>query len=691
MTGSGHRQFETDRLQQLLDAALQPEEEARLLSQLENSEQQRERLENLAADPEFREDVHRYLSQPAKPDGTIDHIVDALRDLLQDSGEPCLDFLEPDDRPDSIGQFDGYSILECIGNGGMGIVLKARDPSLSRVVAIKVMAPQLAASVNARKRFLREARAAAAVSHDHVITIHAVNSDGTLPYLVMEFIDGVSLAERLMRVGSLPVPEILRIARQTASGLAAAHAQGLIHRDIKPDNILLENGIQRVKITDFGLARAANDNSVTRTGDVIGTPEYMSPEQARGESLDCRADLFSLGSVIYAMCTGQSPFKTKSTTGTIRRVCDEQPPPIRELNPDIPDWLIGIVNRLHAKDPADRYESAAEVEDLLTSRLAEVQGGATARMQAAPTDAGPEGTRRRSYWSFIVPLAALLPLVAMTAAWWRSGDDASPDKGPDVPRSAAHRDEAIPDRRSPSSTTDFIDVERDVACWTLELNGKLKLHVHGTIEDVSDLPETPFQIQGVHLWHRELTDEDVPRLAPLTRLRALDIRGNHLTSASLPHLCNLTTLRWLYLGKMNIDDTHLAELNRLPLLEALGLEGTGVTDQGVAQLREMKHLRELRIGNTAITDQAVEHACRWTTLVRLDLFGTDVSDAGVKHMTSLTHLRYLILQQTRVTDRSFEILRMLPALVELNLKETAVTPEGVASFRAERPDCTVEY
>src|SRR5205814_4227536 len=164
---------------------------------------------------------------------------------------------------------------------------------------IKVMAPQLAASATARRRFTREARAAAAVTHDHVVTIHAVEDAGPLPHIVMQFVAGHSLQDRLDRTGPLQLQEVLRIGMQAAAGLAAAHAQGLVHRDVKPANILLEDGVERVKLTDFGLARAADDASLTKTGIIAGTPQFMSPEQARGESIDQRSDLFSLGCVLY--------------------------------------------------------------------------------------------------------------------------------------------------------------------------------------------------------------------------------------------------------------------------------------------------------------------------------------------------------------------------------------------------------
>ncbi|MHB8953104.1 MAG: serine/threonine-protein kinase [Pirellulaceae bacterium] len=248
-----------------------------------------------------------------------------------------LRFLSPLDQPGSLGRLGHYEAKEVIGSGGMGIVLRAFDERLHRVVAIKVMAAPLATNAASRNRFLREARAAAAVCHDHIVTIHAVEESGDLPYIVMQCVTGMSLQERIDRDGPLALHEILRIGMQTAAGLAAAHAQGLIHRDIKPANILLENGVERVKITDFGLARAAADASVSQSGVIIGTPQYMAPEQARGEALDGRTDLFSLGSVLYAMCTGRAPFRAGNSMAVLKRVCDDAPSSIREASADVPE------------------------------------------------------------------------------------------------------------------------------------------------------------------------------------------------------------------------------------------------------------------------------------------------------------------------------------------------------------------
>jgi serine/threonine-protein kinase len=290
------------------------------------------------------------------------------------AADDSLDFLDPPREPGHLGRLGHYEVLEVVGRGGFGVVLKAFDERLQRVVAVKVLSPALAGSGSARKRFLREAKAAAAVSHDHVVPIYHVDEARGVSFLVMPLIPGKSLQDRIEHGGPLELKEILRIGMQAAEGLAAAHKQGLVHRDIKPANILLENGVERVKITDFGLARAIDDASVTQSGVISGTPLYMSPEQARGEYVvDRRSDLFSLGSVLYTMCTGRAPFRASGVHAVLRRVIEDTPRPIREVNPDVPDWLEAIVGKLLAKEPAARFQSASEVAELLRQHLAHLQ------------------------------------------------------------------------------------------------------------------------------------------------------------------------------------------------------------------------------------------------------------------------------------------------------------------------------
>jgi len=405
-----------------------------------SEEERREFLDQACSnDPELRARVESLLRASAQAGSFFDRPPAALQPTInlgskvetEDEDEPSpasvsLPPLEPSETPGSLGRLEGYDILEVVGQGGMGIVFRATDLKLHRIVAVKVMSRELAASAMAVKRFLREAQTAAAVVHDHVVTIHAIEEKASPPFLVMEFVQGQSLQQKLDRVGALTIPEILRIGMQTASGLAAAHKQGVIHRDVKPANILLENGVERVKITDFGVARAADDLNITRSGQITGTPQFMSPEQALAEPVDPRTDLFSLGSVLYAMCTGRPPFRADTAVAVLRRVCDDVPRPIREINPDIPDWLEQIVNRLLEKNPANRFQSASEVSELLSQHLAHLQQPTLVpRPAPLPAPIEPvtlEGTPRSPLWPRLWTVAFVLLLCAV--ALWRLGPHA---------------------------------------------------------------------------------------------------------------------------------------------------------------------------------------------------------------------------------------------------------------------------
>ena len=423
-----------------LAGGLRGPREAEFTRHLNDCEACRDELQRRAADPEEWHEA-RELLRPASAPGPDDSDHDLPP--LCDSRPPLairqvLDALGPTDDPAMLGRLGGYEVSGVIGAGGMGVVLKAVDRALDRVVAIKVLAPHLAASGAARKRFAREAKAAAAVLHPNVIAIHGVAHDEPLPYLVMPYVRGSSLQRRLDEHGPLPVPEVLRIGAQVAAGLAAAHAQGLVHRDIKPANILLEEGVERVAITDFGLARAADDASLTRSGAIAGTPQYMSPEQARGEPVDGRSDLFSLGSVLYAACAGRPPFRAETTYGVIRRINDDEPTPIRDLNPDVPDWLGRVVARLMAKRADDRFASAAEVAALLESGLAHVQQPSVVPLPAALAVA-PDGRRwlPPSRLTGVIAVSAVLVSAVLGLMLLQTPDDAGPPPAASPPAKEA--------------------------------------------------------------------------------------------------------------------------------------------------------------------------------------------------------------------------------------------------------------
>ncbi len=374
------------RLQGLLEDDVSDAEAQSLTDHLDGCIRCQQRLESLAGASHLIPDRQ---NQSLETAASLERVMTGLKTASdstdagtnasgpQDRQRPS--FLGVSDKPGYLGRFGPFEVISVLGRGGMGIVLKAYDSTLNRVVAVKVLYPQLATLDEARKRFLREARSAATVVHDHIVTIHSVSEANGLPYLVMPLISGGSLQDRLDRHGALATHEVVRWGRQIASGLAAAHARGLVHRDIKPTNILLEETNRKALIADFGLARCGDDGPITRPGFLAGTPQYMAPEQAMGQHVDHRADLFSFGVVLYAMCTGRSAFAGPTAIATIRSVCDDTPPSIESVNPRIPSGLAQTIERLMAKDPDRRVQSAVELTELL-----EHNGGETTAPSPSP-------------------------------------------------------------------------------------------------------------------------------------------------------------------------------------------------------------------------------------------------------------------------------------------------------------------
>jgi serine/threonine protein kinase len=336
----------------------------------------REQLEQLTADAQWWGSARQTLRElQVETPGTLssqNHSspTSHARVAAQEHPHWVLGLLQPSDNPRMLGALDGLHIEAVIGQGGMGVVLKARDEKLQRFLAVKLLSPMLAGSGAARERFFREARAAAAVMHPNIVPIYAVSTERALPYLVMPYVQGGNLQSLLDADGPLAVERSLSIGLQVAEGLAAAHRQGIVHRDIKPANLMLDEGGFRILITDFGLARALDDATLTGSGMLAGTPQYMSPEQARGALVDHRSDIYSLGAVLYALATGRPPVRGNSTLDILRRIHEESPKSIVEVNESYPMWYERLVRWLMAPQPTDRPQSAEQVVELIRSALA---------------------------------------------------------------------------------------------------------------------------------------------------------------------------------------------------------------------------------------------------------------------------------------------------------------------------------
>ena len=412
MTRTPH--VEHDDFQQLLRGKLDALNEAAITQHLDECPTCCEQLQLAAGSPQWWDGFASHLRQA----GTRQAVAPSpLVTLL----------LAPSDVPDMLGRLGVYEVAELLGVGGMGVVFKARDAVLDRWVALKVLSPQLALNDTARRRFEREARAAAAIVHPNVVAILHVDAQHAPPYFVMEWIAGESLQQRLNRVGRLPVSEVIAIGRQIALGLAVAEERGIVHRDIKPSNIMLADNGNRVALTDFGLALVATEASLTHSGLIAGTPQFMSPEQAAGAKVDHRSDLFSLGSVLYALLSGVAPFRAEQPLAVLRQITTDSAPALHEIDPEIPEMLIELINRLHKKDPVRRIQSAREVAIRLefASRLSFAQA---ARPPASTLRRGVKKSPQLYRW--LNAFGAVLVLLGVLQAVMQQVAHSPPDTAP---------------------------------------------------------------------------------------------------------------------------------------------------------------------------------------------------------------------------------------------------------------------
>jgi eukaryotic-like serine/threonine-protein kinase len=630
--------------------------------------------------------------------------------------DAVLDFLHPSTRPEALGRIGHYEVLEVLGHGGFGIVFRAIDEKLQRVVAVKVLAPEFAASPSARQRFLREAQASASIRHEHVVGVYAVEESPT-PYLVMECIAGQTLQQRLNERGRLDVPTVVRLGRQIAEGLAAAHAQRLIHRDIKPGNILLETAANdRVKISDFGVVRAADDATATQHGALAGTPMFMAPEQAAGETLDHRADLFSFGSVLYTMCCGHAPFRGKSTFAVLRRVVEDPPPPIQEIAPETPPWLCEIISRLHAKNPEDRFATASEVADVLGCHLAQFQHAANVSAFADATPATqemtplrnvpeakppipirrlfvrPVGRRWVAAFAVILMLGGGLSVSEATGVTDFHGtvirlifpegtlivevDDPGVSVQIDgaelvITGAGAKEIRLRPGRYTVEARKDGKLVRRELVSVTN--NGRQVVRIRqepatSVTKAVSDLAdpdrraaEYVLSLGGlirVNNMNLEISAAvDLPKEA--FRLTHINLfRNRDVSDAGLAAFRDCRNLKDLNLWEVQMSDAALANFSSSRNLEILQLPATNVSDAGLVHFKDCKDLTILWLQhNIQISDAGLTHFTGCTKLTQLHLHGTQVSDAGLVHLMEFRKLTDLRLPGTKVTAAGIDLLK----------------------------------
>ena len=580
-------------------------------------------------------------------------------------------FAPPAD-PAEIGQLGPYRVLKQLGHGGMGAVYLGLDERLGRKLALKVMLPQYAANPAAKERFLREARAAAQITHDNVVTVYEADERDGVPFIAMQFLQGYALDEYLKKKGAPSIPQILRIARETAAGLAAAHKIGLVHRDIKPGNLWLEAPNGRVKVLDFGLARPVDaESELTKSGAIIGTPAYMSPEQGRGQKVDARTDLFSLGAVLYRLCTGKLPFEGSNVMAILMALGSDEPTPVRELNPDVPEPLAALIHQLLAKKAADRPQSADEVVKRVRVMMEKPADATTAvpsstqpqvvyvpipvTMQpdsvfadldvpdAEPADAprpAPHRTKPRGKLIGIAAgFAAVLALVIGGVIIIIKNKDGTESKieVPDGATVEVKKDGKTVAKVGPTTpkTTPDASPDRKAAEYVLSIGGTVQ--VNGTDKDIkaaTDLPKEAFELTKVGLYgNKQVSDSGLAIFKECKSLTHLDLTDTKVSDAGLANFkdCkNLMTIDLFNCGK--VTDAGMVHFKDCKNMSRLYLDDTQLSDEGLAYFKDCKNMSQLYLNGTKVTDAGLVHTKGWMKLSRLDLQKTKVTAAKFEEL-----------------------------------------------------------
>jgi serine/threonine protein kinase len=542
----------------------------------------------------------------------------------------------------SIERLGPYEVTAKLGEGGMGAVYKATHPKLKRTVAIKVLPARRLRDAAAVARFEREMEAVGSLNHPNIVTAHDAGEDAGMHYLVMEYVDGVDLATLVRRVGPLAPAEACEIVRQAALGLAAAQSRGIVHRDVKPSNLMLAAGAidgaaPCVKVLDFGLARLsplrAEENELTTSGLIMGTLKYMAPEQcSRTHAVDARADVYSLGATLYKLLCGSSPYSDErfaSPLALLAALGNEAPPALASRRSDVPPQLAAVVHRMLARRPEDRFASAVDVAEALAAWSREADLGALLT-RAASAEADAEDPERLPS---VPDRAVAIPASPLTRAGRRPRWPTLVLVGlVFVGASAVTVLNLGPPAEFASEAR-----SRGVAQWLVPRAAEIEITTrHGfvTLQPGEKLPDDFLQLITTNLdENKDLSDDDLARFDKLPLFTSLSI------------------------GRTKIGDDGLRQLGQLPLLQMLFLSETFISDDGLKQLQRYPKLEVLHLYGTQVTDAGLVHLAGHVLLYDLSLGGCGITDEGLKQLTGLKRLRILELHRTGVTPRGIAMLQ----------------------------------
>ncbi|MBI3862080.1 MAG: protein kinase [Planctomycetia bacterium] len=631
-----------------------------------------------------------------------------------------------------------YKKLELIGLGGMGAVYRAVQPGIGRTVALKVMHKQVLQQPKAIERFLREIRSAAAVDDPNIVRAYDANCENDTYYLVMEYAAGKNLKSWIKEQKSLPIGWSCECIRQAALGLQHAHELGMLHRDIKPSNLLVtqgDDGLPVVKILDLGLARFASeapqDGELTKSGQVLGTPDYMAPEQARdSKSADIRADIFSLGCTLFELLTGKLPFGGSTIMEKLMARATEDARPLRSLRSDIPLELEAIVARMLSRDPNQRYSTPADVAQALAPYSVgtagklpprpAAKGPATdplptldahtdstfkalhaeitsiaAQKHAANRSSGPESAQPRWLKTAAALVAAVLVLVVVATL---VGKKKSPTggNGDSLQSSAKDSTEGNSHDASDDSDASSESTARQAARRVFKLGGTVEVAVgqrRGTprsgsarwagldrqmARSVGELPKGNFEIAAVRgLGGISLDARDLRDLARLGDLESLSLAENRFSDPDLAELSKLKSLERLDLADTPISDAGVAHVVNIPALKALDLSRTRISGRALESLASLRSLTELSLAGNRIRDGDLRELKKLPQLAVLNLAATDVQGPGLQNLRSLQNLKSLNLNGIPMRDRAIRHLSGLESLEILRLTGAKVTDDDL--------------
>jgi serine/threonine protein kinase len=577
-----------------------------------------------------------------------------------------------------------YRVLGPVGQGGMGVVYKAVQQRMERVVALKVIRPSLLARPGLIERFHREAKAAGRLHHPNIVTAYDADQAGGLHFLVMEYVEGISIADLIRERGPLPVAEACEYIRQVALGLQHAHEQGMVHRDIKPHNLmhtsrrvsasvselslaaLADEGT--IKILDFGLARLSRTAEERPTGDspggaltgagmLMGTADYIAPEQAADpRSADIRADIYSLGCTLFHLLTGRPPFPDGGVLEKLAHHSGTPLPSVKALRPELSPALAAVVARMTAKRPADRYATPAEVAAALAPFCPVGKPRASRTRNRRLLLAGSVGT----------VLAVGLLVGAFSCLGTDSGKKESPIEENPKPliRIEDNRERAKEAQKKAARK----EAEKKAVQLVKKLGGWAR---HQGLD-----PKKPVEL--VSLADKRVTAANLEALTAFEQLTTLDLARTGVTDAGLKHIARLKHLKKLVLLKADVTDDGMQSVAELKNLEALELQFTTIGDDGLRHLAGLTRLQTLLLFNTRITDEGMPDVARLKKLSFLGIEQTRVTDKGLKHLMVLPELKILGLFGTNaIRDEGMKSLARIESLRVVDLCGTGVTDEGL--------------